>query len=307
MRGFDGAAFGDPRQVEWAPGATDARHVWILQAGRGGKLGNFSLFARLQSGLPFTPLVQGDVNGDGRSGDRAWVSAPSQVSDPRLASGLRAIETSGSSIARDCLATSIARLGARNACRGPWTRSMSASWQPPLNFGSSSWRNRIVMNVFADNILGGIDQLVHGDGNMRGWGGVVTPDPVLLVPRSFDPVTRRFGYDVNPRFAETRPSRSSWHATSPRSLTVWPQRRHSTPSRQPPRRTGSCSGSSRRLPGPSEHQTTATGKQVLLCRSYFPRERHHVAVFREIAKRLRHGGLLDVPQQRERRLRLRGL
>jgi hypothetical protein len=218
VRGFDGAAFGDPSQVEWAPGPTDARHVWILQAGRGGKLGNFSLFARLQSGLPFTPIVQGDVNGDGRGGDRAWVSAPAEVSDPRLASGLRAIETSGSRIARDCLATSMARPGARNACRGPWTRSMSASWQPPLNFGSSSWRNRIVMNVFADNILGGIDQLLHGDGNMRGWGGVVTPDPVLLVPRSFDPVNRRFGYDVNPRFAETRLSRSSWR--EPFRLTI---------------------------------------------------------------------------------------
>jgi len=209
-RGFDGAALGDPSLVEWAPAASDARHVWILQAGHSGKLGTLSVFSRFQSGLPFTPLVQGDVNGDGRGGDRAWVTAPAQVSDPRLASGLRAIETSGSTIARDCLAASIARPGARNACRGPWTRTMSASWQPPLNFASTNWRNRIVMNVFADNILGGLDQLLHGNDKLRGWGGVVTPDPVLLVPRSFDPVARRFGYDVNPRFAETRPSRSSW-------------------------------------------------------------------------------------------------
>ncbi len=34
-----------------------------------------------------------------------------------------------------------------------------------------------------------------------------TPDPVLLVPRGFDPAAQRFRYDVNPRFADTRAGR----------------------------------------------------------------------------------------------------
>jgi hypothetical protein len=43
---------------------------------------------------------------------------------------------------------------------------------------------------------------------MRGWASEATPDPVLLVPRGFDVAASRFRYDVNPRFADTRPGRS---------------------------------------------------------------------------------------------------
>ena len=43
---------------------------------------------------------------------------------------------------------------------------------------------------------------------MRGWGSPAAPDPVLLVPRGFDAAAQRFRYDVNPRFADTRPGRT---------------------------------------------------------------------------------------------------
>jgi len=43
---------------------------------------------------------------------------------------------------------------------------------------------------------------------MRGWGSPATPDPVLFVPRGYDPGAQRFRYDVNPRFADTRPNRT---------------------------------------------------------------------------------------------------
>lgn len=210
VRGFDGAALGDPRTVEWAPGATDARHVWLLQLGHSGKFGTLAAYGRLQSGLPFTPLVQGDVNGDGRGGDRAYVPRPELAGDAALAAGLMALQRSGSSTAQACLAASIESPGQRNGCRGPWTRTVSASWSPPVNFASGSKWNRVLINVFANNVLAGVDQLVHGTNGMRGWGGVASPDPVLLVPRAFDPAARAFRYDVNPRFAETRPSRVSW-------------------------------------------------------------------------------------------------
>jgi hypothetical protein len=48
---------------------------------------------------------------------------------------------------------------------------------------------------------------VHGN-SLRGWGSPATPDPVLLVPRGFDATNARFSYDVNPRFADTRPGRT---------------------------------------------------------------------------------------------------
>lgn len=207
QRGFDGAAYGDPRAIEWAPAASDARHVWLLQFGKSTRIGAFTLFSRLQSGLPFTPLVQGDVNGDGRGGDRAYVPDPSRTSDVALAAALRTLRETGSPVARECLDATMGRTATRNACRGPWTRTLSANWTPPFSNRPNSWLNRVVVNVFANNILAGVDQLVHGGGGMRGWGGVMTPDPVLLVPRGFDAGARMFRYDVNPRFAETRPSR----------------------------------------------------------------------------------------------------
>src|SRR5206468_7648072 len=74
FRGFDGASLGDPRVKEWAAGSNDARHVVVISSGFStAKTGTVTLFGRAQSGLPFTPIVQGDINGDGRGGDRAYV------------------------------------------------------------------------------------------------------------------------------------------------------------------------------------------------------------------------------------------
>src|SRR5215471_12931806 len=104
FRGFDGASFGDPRTVEWAPNPLDARHVVVLSGGFStSKTGSVTLFSRLQSGLPFTPIVQGDVNGDGRGGDRAFIPDPARETDPLLAAQLTSLLTSGSGAARACL------------------------------------------------------------------------------------------------------------------------------------------------------------------------------------------------------------
>jgi hypothetical protein len=54
-------------------------------------------------------------------------------------------------------------------------------------------------------VSAGLDQLLHGSGGLRGWGSPAAPDPVLLQVRGFDVSSRQFRYDVNPRFAETRP------------------------------------------------------------------------------------------------------
>jgi hypothetical protein len=69
------------------------------------------------------------------------------------------------------------------------------------------WGGRVTPAIYLQNVLAGIDQLVHGN-DMRGWGSPVTPDPVLFVPRGFDASAQRFRYDVNPRFADTRPNRT---------------------------------------------------------------------------------------------------
>jgi len=204
-RGFDGAAFGDPRLREWAAGPNDARHIFVLtSAFSTAKTGTVTLSARAQSGLPFTPLVQGDVNGDGRSGDRAFIPDPTLTTDANLAAQMRALIANGSPTARGCLMANLGHVAPRNGCRGPWTQSLNIQWTPPL---PGRWGYRVKPNVYMENVLAGVDQLVHGN-SLRGWGSPATPDPVLLVPRGFDAANNRFNYDVNPRFADTRPGRT---------------------------------------------------------------------------------------------------
>lgn len=205
-RGFDGAGYGDPRVKEWGPSGSDARHIVVLQGG--GlipKLGSVTLFSRLQSGLPFTPVVQGDIDGDGRGGDRAFVPRASTEPDAAVAASIRALLAEGSSTARRCLEDFAGRVAARNGCRGPWTATLNAQYRARL---PKKYASRVTASAYFQNILGGLDQLLHGGSGMRGWGMQTAPDPVLLVPRAFDPASRTFRYDVNPRFGDTRPSRT---------------------------------------------------------------------------------------------------
>jgi hypothetical protein len=206
FRGFDGAAFGDPAEREWAAGPNDARHQFVVQGGFStSRTGTVTLFGRAQSGLPYTPLVQGDVNGDGRAGDRAFVPAVAQVADAQTAAQLQALLATGADGARECLTAYAGRAAARNGCRGPWTQTLNVQWRPPI---PRRWARRLTTNVYLQNVLGGLDQLFHGDGDLRGWGSSAQPDPVLLVPRGFDAQARRFRYDVNPRFGDTRGRRT---------------------------------------------------------------------------------------------------
>jgi hypothetical protein len=203
-RGFDGAAFGDPRLKEWAAGPNDARHVWILSSAFStSKIGTVTMFARAQSGLPFTPLVRGDVNGDGRGGDRAYIPRPEEITDANFAGQLQALLDNGSGPARRCLTDYLGKVAPRNGCRGPWTQSLNIQWRPPM---PERW-GRVSPNIYLQNVLAGVDQMLHG-GNLRGWGSQSPADPVLLVPRGFDVASSRFQYDVNPRFADTRPGRT---------------------------------------------------------------------------------------------------
>ncbi len=207
FRGFDGGTFGDPSAVEWAAGRNDARHAIVWQGGVGiPRVGSLTLFTRVQSGLPFTPVVQGDVNGDGRGGDRAFVPDAATEPDAATAAQMRALLAGAPGHVRDCLVAQAGRVAARQACRGPWTQQLNVQFTP-----RTVWRpggRDLTTRVVLENPLAGLDQLLHGGGNLRGWGNSALPDPVLLVPRGFDPAAQRFRYDVNPRFGDTRASRT---------------------------------------------------------------------------------------------------
>lgn len=205
FRGFDGGTFGNPYDKEWAAGVNDARHAFVIQAGMDiPKIGAITLFTRLQSGTPFTPLVRSDINGDGRANDRAFV--PNTISgNAATRSQMQALLESAPGAIRECLSSQAGRVATRMSCRGPWTQQMNLTLQP--NIGRIRGRNAQV-NVVFENPLAGIDQLVHGESGLRGWGSQAAPDPVLLVPSSFDANTQVYRYDVNPRFGDTRAFRT---------------------------------------------------------------------------------------------------
>ncbi|HEX7018607.1 MAG TPA: hypothetical protein VF159_01245, partial [Gemmatimonadaceae bacterium] len=142
----------------------------------------------------------------GRAGDRAFVPDLIGGGDAALASQMRALLANGSLSARDCITRYLGKVPERNGCRGPWTQSVNAQWQPQV---PAKWARRLRPTLYFQNVLAGFDQLLHGSDGLRGWGSPAMPDPVLLVPRGFEASPARFRYDVNARFADTRPGHTA--------------------------------------------------------------------------------------------------
>jgi hypothetical protein len=201
--GFDGTTFGSPLERKWSRSDFDVRHQFVLTSGFAYKQMSLTMFGRLQSGLPFTPMVGGDVNGDGYANDRAFIFDPARASDPVFASAMRTLLSTSDARVRDCLTKQMGRGAARNSCEGPWTTTLNAQ----LNWNGmiKPLGRRATVSLALANPLGGLDQLLHGTDHLRGWGSPATPDPILYTPRGFDPATQRFQYAVNPRFGSTNP------------------------------------------------------------------------------------------------------
>jgi hypothetical protein len=211
LRGFDGSTSTDPRAVEWAAQAFTPRHQFIVQASKTLFRGHaaLTLAGRAMSGLRYTPTVAGDVNGDGWSGDRAFIFDPTRTSDPSVGQGLRDILANGSASARSCLSAQLNTLAGRSSCDGPWTATMNGSL-----FVSNVPRtqNRVQASINFANPLGGLDQLLHGSDHLRGWGSTPLIDGTLYQVRGFDRATQRFIYQVNPRFGNTSPATSTFRS-----------------------------------------------------------------------------------------------
>ena len=64
--------------------------------------------------------------------------------------------------------------------------------------------DRATISLGIANPLTGLDALIHGSNNMRGWGAPSLTDPTLLFVHGFDPTTQQYQYTVNPRFGSNR-------------------------------------------------------------------------------------------------------
>jgi hypothetical protein len=202
--GFDFGTFGDPRARDWSPSMFDVRNQLQLQLSYyyQPKGISFTLYGTATSGLPYTPIIAGDVNGDGFSNDRAFIFDPGTASDETVRRGINALLQGGDERAADCLRSQLGHVAGINSCRGPWSQSLNMR----LDFGNPipDTQERMHVGLSISNAISGVDQLLHGSDNLRGWGLASVPDPVLLRVSGFDPVARQYHYDVNQRFGSSR-------------------------------------------------------------------------------------------------------
>ncbi|HEY2026454.1 MAG TPA: carboxypeptidase regulatory-like domain-containing protein [Gemmatimonadaceae bacterium] len=196
-----GSTAGDPNVVEWGTSDLERRHsllgtityparAWL----------DITAIARLTSGQAFTPVVGGDVNGDGSRNDRAFIfdpTSPSIQSDTALVNGMARVLANASPRARSCLMSQLGTVASRNSCSTPWTPALDVQFNfKPGAFGLD---RRLTMSLQLQNTLVGIDQLLHGN-NLHGWGQPVFPDRTILYVRGFDPSTNQYVYQVNEHF-----------------------------------------------------------------------------------------------------------
>ena len=203
---------GDPNIFPWATSDFERRHsfvgttTWLVKPWL-----DITSVLRLTAGAPFTPRVGSDINGDGSRNDRAFVfnpDDPANASDTALVNGMRRLLTNAPRDARACLEKQLGDVAARNSCRGSWTPSVDFQANIRPDLGSFLGR-RLMISVSAINPLAGLDQLLHGSNNLKGWGQPNRADPTLLYVSGFDPVNKRFIYTVNDRFGDNPATRTA--------------------------------------------------------------------------------------------------
>lgn len=209
QRGFGSSTAGSPLAVDWARSAMDARHQVIYAVNYNWMdLVRIGWTGSLRTGTPFTPVVNGDINGDGYAfNDRAFIVDPAHAADATVAAGMSQLLQNATAAVRRCLTRQLGLIARRNSCDGPWTHATTLTLTlNPLKLGLPQ---RAVLAIQVSNPLGAADLALHGKTQLRGWGQTPFPDPVLYAVRSFDRNSRAFRYDVNTRFGSPNPAFST--------------------------------------------------------------------------------------------------
>lgn len=201
--GFGGGyqTAGNPNDYQWATSSNQHRHNFQAQiAWPITPAFELASYLGMVSGAPYTPIVSGDINGDGSSrNDRAFIYNPATTPDTAVANGMSRLLNATSGNAKKCLQAQMGQIAGRNTCYGPWqpTMAFSLNWRPAL------FDRRLMVQIQTQNLLGGLDEWINGANNIKGWGGFARADNTLLTVKGFDPVTSQFKYSVNERFGNT--------------------------------------------------------------------------------------------------------
>jgi len=193
---------GDPYMKQWVPISNPLHTFRLTSAGRFWGF-NFGLTTNLYSGIPITPLVNGDINGDGSTGnDRAFIPDPATTSDTSLARQLNDLIAHAPSAARKCLTSQLGKMAGANSCRTPWQAriDVSASITPPSGWSYSD-RLRLTFNL--SNANGALVRALGLESTPFGQSPLSTnPNTTLLYVTGFDQTTSQFKYRVNQLFGQ---------------------------------------------------------------------------------------------------------
>ena len=213
-QGFGGAAStaGNPNISEWGRSDNARRHAILATITYPIKpVLELTAIARATSGSLFAPLVGGDINADGRNNDRAFVFDPATAAaagDTAVANGMTRLLANASPRSRDCLLSQMGRVASRSSCQAPWSPALDLQANiRPSAFGLD---RKLTISVSTLNALTGLDQLLHGNNNLHGWGQPSFPDRTLLYVRGFDPTTDTYQYQVNEHFGATNGTRNAF-------------------------------------------------------------------------------------------------
>lgn len=191
----------DPSMAEWAASDIEVRHAFQLTLSRpfGDGIRLFA-FGRVMSGFPFSPMADGDINGDGLSNDRAFVFDPASRRDTVVAREMRSLLDAAPANVRGCLLAQVGHVAMRNSCTTGWAPSLDLRLNLRADRMGSRWP--LTISVLASNITAGLDYLLHGPDGLRGWGQFPLPDRTLLTVRGFDAGGTAYRYAVNPQFGQ---------------------------------------------------------------------------------------------------------
>jgi Carboxypeptidase regulatory-like domain len=193
---------GDPFAKSWVRDADPTHQFSITSSGRFRGL-NFALSTSIQSGRLLTPIVSGDVNGDGiATDDRAFIPDPATSTDTSLVRQMNELLSHATAVAHKCLTSQFGRMAGANTCRTPWQVrfDLSASITPP-----SSWEysDRLRLTFSLTNANGALVRALGlADSPLGRQQLSTTPNPTLLYVTGFDPATQQFHYRVNQLFGE---------------------------------------------------------------------------------------------------------
>jgi len=197
-----GGIAGSPFEKEWINPSIPTHSFRVNANARIWWL-NVGVATSLISGLPVTPTVMGDINGDGNNAnDRAFIPNPATTTDTSLARQMNDLLAATTPFAKRCLTTQFGMMAGKNACHTPWQPrvDLNASLTPPSTWGYND-RLRVTMNL--QNASGGFVRLFHLENTPLGRSTLSTqPTQQLLIVNGFDPATQSYKYRVNQLFGQ---------------------------------------------------------------------------------------------------------